>query len=56
VADPSWSEGYVVDLDYTRGYFRDLSPVHLRFATLLGGVEAADAAPYTYYELGCGNG
>jgi len=56
VADPSWSEGYVVDLDYTRGYFRDLSPAHLRFATLLGGVEAADAAPYTYYELGCGNG
>jgi len=22
VAEPSWSEGYVVDLDYTRRYFR----------------------------------
>jgi SAM-dependent methyltransferase len=56
VADPSWSEGYVVDLDYTHGYFRDLSPAYLRFATLLGGVAVADASAYTYYELGCGNG
>lgn len=22
MAEPSWSEGYVVDLDYTRRYFR----------------------------------
>jgi SAM-dependent methyltransferase len=56
VADPSWSEGYVVDLDYTHGYFRDLSPAYLRFAALLGGVDAGDASSYTYYELGCGNG
>jgi SAM-dependent methyltransferase len=56
VTEPSWSEGYVVDLDYTRGYFRDLSPAYLRFATLLGGVEATETAAYTYYELGCGNG
>jgi len=56
VAEPSWSEGYVVDIDYTRGYFRELSPAQLRFVTLLGGVDASQAAPYTYYELGCGNG
>jgi SAM-dependent methyltransferase len=56
VADPSWSEGYVVDLDYTRGYFRELSPAHLRFVTLLGGIDMPETAPYTYYELGCGNG
>jgi SAM-dependent methyltransferase len=56
VADPSWSEGYVVDLDYTHGYFRDLSPAYLRFAALLGGVAADEAPAYTYYELGCGNG
>lgn len=51
-----WGEGYVVDLDYTRGYFRELSPGLLRFATLLGGVEAPRSSPYSYYELGCGNG
>jgi SAM-dependent methyltransferase len=57
VADPSWSEGYVVDLDYTRGYFRELSPGHLRFVLLLAGMEPPGAAqPFTYYELGCGNG
>ena len=51
-----WAEGYVVDLDYTRHYFRELSPAQLRFVTLLGGIDAQDAAPFTYYELGCGNG
>jgi SAM-dependent methyltransferase len=56
VSDPSWSEGYVVDLDYTRGYFRELSPAYVRFVALLGGVDVQDAASYTYYELGCGNG
>jgi SAM-dependent methyltransferase len=57
VADPSWSDGYVVDLDYTRGYFRELSPAHLRLVLLLAGIEPPDAAqPFTYYELGCGNG
>jgi len=57
MTDPSWSDGYVVDLDYTRGYFRELSPAHLRFVLLLAGMEPPGAAqPFTYYELGCGNG
>ena len=57
MTDPSWSEGYVVDLDYTRGYFRELSPAHLRSVLLLAGMEPPGAAqPFTYYELGCGNG
>jgi len=51
-----WAEGYVVDLDYTRGYFRELSPALLRFVSLLGGVDIPETTPYTYYELGCGNG
>ena len=51
-----WAEGYVVDLDYTRGYFRELSPALLRFVTLLGSVEAQNDTTFTYYELGCGNG
>jgi len=57
VAEPSWSEGYVVDLDYTHGYFRELSPTQLRYVALLGGVEAPGAgAAFAYVELGCGNG
>ena len=55
--EPSWAEGYVVDIGYTHGYFRELAPAGLRFVTLLGGVQAADTdQPFTYYELGCGNG
>lgn len=56
MAEAPWSEGYVVDLDYTRNYFRELSPAHLRFATLLGGVAAGGEAAFSYCELGCGNG
>lgn len=51
-----WGEGYVVDLDYTRGYFRELSPALLRYVALLAGVDAAPAGSYAYVELGCGNG
>lgn len=55
--DQSWAEGYVVDIDYTQGYYRDLAPSLLRFVTLLGGVRAADTGGgFTYYELGCGQG
>jgi SAM-dependent methyltransferase len=55
--EPSWAEGYVVDVGYTHGYFRELAPTALRFAALLGGLRAIEAGrPFTYYELGCGNG
>src|SRR5262245_46608076 len=57
MAEPTWAEGYVVDIGYTHGYYRELAPALLRFVTLLGGVRAADTEqPCTYYELGCGNG
>jgi SAM-dependent methyltransferase len=52
-----WSEGYVVDIDYTHGFYRELAPSLLRFVTALHRVQAADTdRPFTYYELGCGNG
>ena len=51
-----WADGYVVDVGYTHGYFRELSPALLRFVALLGGVEAPRAGPFGYCELGCGNG
>ncbi len=55
--EQSWAEGYVVDVGYTHGFYRELTPALLRFVTLLGEVQAADIEkPFTYYELGCGNG
>ncbi len=55
--EQSWAEGYVVDIGYTHGFYRELTPALLRFVTLLGEAQAADIEqPFTYYELGCGNG
>jgi len=50
-------EGYVVDVDYTHGFYRELAPSLLSFVTALRRVQAVDTdRPFTYYELGCGNG
>lgn len=57
MSDPSWAEGYVVDIGYTHGYFGELAPATLNFVSLLDGSRSLDpGAPFTYYELGCGNG
>ena len=53
----SWTEGYVVDVGYTHGFYPELTPALLRFVALLGGIQAPDFdRPFIYYELGCGNG
>ena len=39
------TRGYVVDLAYTRHYFRELSPVHLDFVALVAGLEGRRIAP-----------
>jgi len=55
--DQSWADGYVVDIGYTHGFYPELTPASLRFAALLGEVQAPDFdRPFSYYELGCGNG
>ncbi len=55
--DQPWADGYVVDIGYTHGFYRELAPSLLHFVTVLGRVNAVDPAhPFTYVELGCGNG
>ena len=39
----SWAEGYVVDVGYTHGYYRELAPATLSFVGVLGGFEPPDA-------------
>jgi SAM-dependent methyltransferase len=53
-----WSAGYVVDVDYTHGFYQELTPSHLNFCALLQGVQAPDLdqPSLTYCELGCGQG
>lgn len=53
----SWTDGYVADLSYTHGFYRELTPAILRFAMLARGLRAPSAeGPLAYCELGCGQG
>jgi SAM-dependent methyltransferase len=54
-----WGGGYVTDIAYTTGWYRQQSPSIVSLACLLGGVAspmpgAGDAV--NYLELGCGHG
>jgi SAM-dependent methyltransferase len=49
-----WSAGYVAEISYTYGFYRELTPSLLGFATLVSGHRAPN--PLTYCELGCGQG
>jgi SAM-dependent methyltransferase len=54
----NWSAGYVVDIEYTHGFYQELTPSLLGFLTLLQGVQAPDlgSLALAYCELGCGQG
>ncbi|MCS6898171.1 MAG: methyltransferase regulatory domain-containing protein [Myxococcales bacterium] len=52
-----WGEGYVTEIDYTWGFHKELSPTNLAWVALLRGHTPPGADdPFTYGELGCGNG
>ncbi len=55
----SWGGGYVTDIAYLSGYYRQQSPTELAVACLLGNVASNIPALYEamlYLELGCGRG
>ncbi|MBD2745078.1 class I SAM-dependent methyltransferase [Microvirga sp. BT688] len=54
----NWSAGYVVDVEYTHGFYQELTPSLLSFLSLLQGVQAPDlrSSSLAYCELGCGQG
>ena len=39
----SWTAGYVAEIDYTYGYYRELSPSLLRVACLNAGLTPASS-------------
>ncbi len=52
-----WASGYVADVNYTHGYYRDLAPAILSLTALTAGVRAPESHRIeTYCELGCGQG
>jgi SAM-dependent methyltransferase len=51
-----WTSGYVADVDYSYGYYRELHPGLLEFACLSAGVAPPTGDTLTYLELGYGRG
>jgi SAM-dependent methyltransferase len=52
-----WTSGYVADIGYTHGFYRELTPAVLQVVTLSKGIAGpASGAPLAYCELGCGQG
>lgn len=49
-----WSAGYVADIGYTYGYYKELNPLRMRLALLNAGIEPPKQA--TACELGFGQG
>ena len=53
----AWSSGYVLDVPYTNGFYRELSPAFLQFALLSQSIHPPQFGPdAAYCELGCGQG
>lgn len=52
-----WAEGYIADIDYTHGFYRQLMPSLLVFSQLVKGFHVTGAhESLNYCELGCGQG
>lgn len=52
-----WGGGYVTDIDYDHGYYREQSPPQLELVSLLCGVAWGVPRETAHYlELGCGQG
>jgi SAM-dependent methyltransferase len=53
----SWTEGYVSEVNYTSGFYGELSPLKLGLATLIKSIQPPDSSQeFTYCELACGQG
>ena len=51
-----WTAGYVTELEYTYGYYRELCPGLLRLACLSAGIAPPPMKSMNYLELGFGQG
>ena len=52
-----WTKGYIADVDYSQGYYRELTPPFLSFALLSQGIRPPNpTGKLRYCELGAGHG
>ena len=51
-----WHQGYTSEVNYTYGYYNELSPTRIRLALLTCGIDHSISDNPTYLELGFGQG
>lgn len=51
-----WSHGYNVEVPYTYGYYKETSPLWIKWAGYLGGRKPPKEGKLRVLELGCGQG
>ncbi|WP_420340744.1 class I SAM-dependent methyltransferase [Roseibium sp.] len=52
-----WTDGYLTDIGYTHGFYRELTPLMMSFAALSQGIRTpSQNHEMCYCELGCGQG
>ena len=52
-----WASGYVSDVEYLAGFYREQTPSHLDLACLINAVEPPSVgADWTFCDMGCGQG
>lgn len=52
----SWDDGYVSEVEYVHGYYRELNPLALELVLLANGYRPSTKRPLRYLELGFGQG
>lgn len=53
----TWSDGYITEVEYTSSFYKELTPALQNLVATIQLVESPPAdKPFTYLELGCGNG
>ena len=52
----AWTSGYVAEVDYPYGYYREMSPALLSLAVLNRNISASHSRVPRYLELGFGQG
>jgi SAM-dependent methyltransferase len=51
-----WNEGYTSEINYTSGYYSELSPTRIKLALLAAGIDHSVSDNPEYLELGFGQG
>lgn len=52
----TWTDGYISEVGYTHGFYRELAPSWMRYALTLAGLDAPPLDDFRYCELGFGQG